>query len=86
MSKDPVSAERKLFETWYTRTHTGAHVGRSAKGYNDNTTRVAWRAWQARAGVSEEIQQEQQRKVNQFERMAHSTPMDPVQAILKGVK
>lgn len=37
---------RVRFERWYQNTHTSANLSRSAKGYNDNTTRVAWRAYQ----------------------------------------
>jgi hypothetical protein len=37
---------RVRFEKWYERSHTSANLLRTGKGYNDNTTRVAWRAFQ----------------------------------------
>ena len=42
-----MTPDRESFEAWYTASHTTAIVRRSAKGYIDKTTRVAWRAWQA---------------------------------------
>lgn len=41
------SPTREAFEAWYRASHTSAILRRSANGYIDNTTRVAWRAWQA---------------------------------------
>ena len=41
------SLAREAFEAWYQASHTTAIIHRSAKGYIDKTTRVAWRAWQA---------------------------------------
>lgn len=41
------SSTREAFEAWYRASHTSAILRRSANGYIDNTTRVAWRAWQA---------------------------------------
>ena len=40
------SPSRVAFERWYKGSHTGANLSRSKKGYNNETTRVAWRAWQ----------------------------------------
>lgn len=48
-SRPPVSELRAAFETWYTSTHTGPALKRTAKGYTDNVVRVAWRAWQQAA-------------------------------------
>jgi hypothetical protein len=45
--KPPVSDERIAFEAWYSASHTSASLARSSKGYIRETTRVAWRAWQA---------------------------------------
>lgn len=45
--KQPVSDQRIAFEAWYSASHTGVILARTQKGYIDNTTRVAWRAWQA---------------------------------------
>lgn len=45
--KQPVSDQRIAFEAWYSGSHTSANLVRTAKGYVDNTARVAWRAWQA---------------------------------------
>lgn len=78
--KPPVSVERKAFEQWYMRSHTGAHTGRTAKGYIDNTTRVAWRAWQARAGLQVDADES---GASQFARMAHNAPTGEVHPILK---
>jgi hypothetical protein len=51
--KPPVSDERIAFEAWYSASHTSASLDRSSKGYIRETTRVAWRAWQAaRAAIS----------------------------------
>lgn len=50
--KKPLSPERKAFEAWLTASHTGASTTRIGKGYISETTRVAWRAWQARAAVT----------------------------------
>lgn len=52
--KKPVSVERMAFEAWYSGSHTSATLVRTQKGYIDNTTRVAWRAWQAAIGQKEE--------------------------------
>lgn len=41
------SPAREAFEAWYRSSHTLANLSRAKKGYIDNTTRVAWRAWQA---------------------------------------
>jgi hypothetical protein len=51
--KQPVSEERLAFEAWYSASHTSANLLRTSKGYIDNTTRVAWRAWQAAIGQKE---------------------------------
>lgn len=45
--KQPVSDQRIAFEAWYSNSHTSVILARTSKGYIDNTTRVAWRAWQA---------------------------------------
>jgi len=45
--KAPHSDSRTLFEAWFTTSHTSACVVRTRKGYISETTRVAWRAWQA---------------------------------------
>jgi len=47
MRKPPVSEQRIAFESWFKSSHTSANLVRTDKGYIDNTTRVAWRAWQA---------------------------------------
>lgn len=43
------SPERAAFEAWFHASHTSANTRRGAKGYTSEVTRVAWRAWQARA-------------------------------------
>lgn len=47
ISKQPVSDQRIAFEAWYSASHTSAILARTSKGYISETTRVAWRAWQA---------------------------------------
>jgi hypothetical protein len=47
MHKPPASEQRIAFETWYKANDTSANLVRTGKGYIDNTTRVAWRVWQA---------------------------------------
>ncbi len=47
MYKPPVSPQRIAFEAWYRDNDSGANLVRTGKGYIDNTTSVAWRAWQA---------------------------------------
>ena len=44
--KPPISPQRKAFEAWFVASNTSACLRRGRKGYIDNTTRVAWRAWQ----------------------------------------
>jgi hypothetical protein len=51
--KKPVSVERMAFEAWYSCSHTSCCLVRTRNGYVDNTTRVAWRAWQAAIGQKE---------------------------------
>lgn len=51
--KQPISDQRIAFEAWYSASHTSACLIRTQKGYVDNTTRVAWRAWQAAIGQKE---------------------------------
>lgn len=51
--KQPVSDERIAFEAWYSGSHTSANLVRTGKGYISETTRVAWRAWQAAIGQKE---------------------------------
>ena len=51
--KPPVSDERIAFEAWYSASHTSAYLVRTRKGYISETTRVAWRAWQAAVGQKE---------------------------------
>jgi hypothetical protein len=51
--KSPVSDQRVAFEAWYSASHSSACLVRTDKGYIDNTTRVAWRAWQAAIGQKE---------------------------------
>jgi hypothetical protein len=41
------SPSRVAFERWYRGSHTTVNLHRSKKGYSSETTRVAWRAWQA---------------------------------------
>ena len=50
--KQPVSDERIAFEAWYSASHTSVCLIRMRKGYISETTRVAWRAWQAASAVS----------------------------------
>jgi hypothetical protein len=47
IDKPPVSDERIAFEAWYSASQTSACLVRTGKGYINETTRVAWRAWQA---------------------------------------
>jgi hypothetical protein len=47
ISKQPISDERIAFEAWYSASHTFASLVRTRKGYISETTRVAWRVWQA---------------------------------------
>lgn len=51
--KQPVSDQRIAFEAWYSDSHTAANLVRTRKGYISETTRVAWRAWQAAIGQKE---------------------------------
>ena len=51
--KQPVSDQRIAFEAWYSASHTSACLVRTGKGYINETTRVAWRAWQAAIGQKE---------------------------------
>ncbi len=51
--KPPVSDERIAFEAWYSASHTSVCLVRTGKGYINETTRVAWRAWQAAIGQKE---------------------------------
>lgn len=52
--KQPVSDQRIAFEAWYSASHTSVCLVRMRKGYINETTRVAWRAWQAAIGQKEE--------------------------------
>ena len=45
--KPPVSEQRIAFEAWFKANNTTVSLVRTGHGYIDNTTRVAWRAWQA---------------------------------------
>ena len=79
-----IGTERKLFETWYVRNHPSADIRRDNAKYANVTTWVAWRAWQARAGVSEDVANQSPRDyVEQFTRMAHARKdVDAFQALI----